>query len=428
MSEEETEQVEEQAEEQTEETVEDAPQAEPEKEVDARSKPSVIDLDALLKPISDETPSGESVRYSGIYDEIGEARRADDDLDLGEWEHELKTADYRKVIELATNTLSNETKDLQIAAWFSEAVVREHGFLGLRDSLKLLSGLIENFWDTLFPEIDEGDEEGRVNALVWMDREAALAIQRSPITEGAGYGLIDYRDAKTFDIPENLESFDSEQQKKYNDLKKRAAKGNRTTADKWKIAINLSKRAFYEDLDFAIKECWEEYENLNKVMEAKFDPKQVAGLGDMKKALEDIQSQTDKLLERKRDEEPDPIEDIVTMDGETDGTGTGAGGGSGFSAGGAINNRREALRRLTEVASFFSQTEPHSPVSYLVNRAVKWGEMPLDSWLAEVVKDQTVLGQLKETLGMNESSAPADDGWGSTTEETPPEESSSDDW
>ena len=39
-------------------------------------KPPVVDLDVLLQPISDENPSGESLRYSGIYDEITEARRS----------------------------------------------------------------------------------------------------------------------------------------------------------------------------------------------------------------------------------------------------------------------------------------------------------------------------------------------------------------
>jgi len=406
-------------------------ESKPVEEVDPRSKPSVIDLDALLKPISAENPSGESVRYSGIYDEISDARRADDDLNLGEWEHELKVADFPKVIELASKTLAKETKDLQIAAWFSEAVVRQHGFLGLRDSLKLLTGILESFWETAFPEIDEGDEEGRANALVWMDREAALAIQKAPITEGEGYGLLDYSDAKTFDIPENYENLDSAERNKFAELKERAEKGNRTTADKWKRAVIVSKRAFYEDLDFALQECWTEYERLNKTMEEKFDPKQIASLSNLKKALDDIQTQTDKLLQKKRDEEPDPIDEMEIMEENTDGTGTG-GTGSGLSSGGAINNRREALRRLTEVARFFSHTEPHSPVSYLVNRAVKWGEMPLDSWLSEVIKDEAVLSQLKETLGFGLSEVTAaDESWsgdGSESTEETAAASTDDDW
>ena len=401
---------------------------EPVEEIDPRSKPPVIDLDTLLKPISAKNPAGESVRYSGVYDEINEARRADDNLNLGEWEHELKIADYKKVIEVASETLGNKTKDLQIAAWFSESVVREHGFAGLRDSLKLMSGFLENFWETLFPEIDEGDEEGRANALEWMDRESAFSIRKAPITEN-GYGLIDYQDAKTFDFPENLSTLSSEEQAKFNELKEIAEKQDRTTAEKWKVAAAGSKRAFYEDLSFTIKECWEEYENLNKVAEKWFDPKQATSINELKKALDEIQTQTDRLLEKKRLEEPDPIEEY---DDSEDGEGGEqmSGNGAGFSAGGAIKNRAQALSRLTEVAKFFSQTEPHSPVSYLVNRAVKWGTMPLDSWLTEVIKDETVLSQIRETLGFAENSI--EDSFGDTSVDESTEENAeapaSDDW
>ena len=94
------------------------------------SKPSVINFETLLAPVSEEKPSGGYLRYSGIYDEISEARRADLDVSQGEWQTEMKVADFRKVIALATPALEKDTKDLQIAAWFSEAVVKEYGFAG----------------------------------------------------------------------------------------------------------------------------------------------------------------------------------------------------------------------------------------------------------------------------------------------------------
>ncbi|MCB1025438.1 MAG: type VI secretion system ImpA family N-terminal domain-containing protein, partial [Acidobacteria bacterium] len=87
----------------------------------------VIELDALLKPIPGESPVGESVRYSGVYDQINEARREDDDLAQGQWKTDRKIADYREVIRLAVPVLEKESKDLQIAAWLSEALVHEHG-------------------------------------------------------------------------------------------------------------------------------------------------------------------------------------------------------------------------------------------------------------------------------------------------------------
>lgn len=367
------------------------------------SKPPVIDLKSLLKPISGENPSGESVRYSGVYDEITEARRADEDLAQGEWQVELKIADYKKVIEAAIPVLETETKDLQIAAWLSESLVRENGFAGLRDSLKLLSGLQRKFWDTLFPEIDEGNMEGRANALAWVDEEAAFSIKKAPITDGEGYSFFDYEDSKKFNIPANLESLAVEEQEKFKKLEEQARKENRTTAAQWEKSLSASKRAFYEELNIAIEECWTAHNALNQLIEEKFEINQAPSLGNLKKTLENIQLQTDKILQQKREEEPDPVEESeVSEEAEEAESETSSNKGK-SSIGGTINNRREALKELEKIASFFRQTEPHSPVSYLVNRAVKWGNMPLDSWLQDVVKDGTVLGQLREILGFNTS-------------------------
>jgi type VI secretion system protein ImpA len=363
------------------------------------SKPPVIDFETLFQPISEEKPSGESLRFTNLYDEIKEARRADLDVAQGQWQTELKTADFPKVIALAVPALASQTKDLQIAAWLSEALVNEHGFTGLRDSLKLMSGLQDKFWETLFPEIDEGDMEGRANAVAWMDAQAAFAAKGAPIT-GEGYGFADFEDSKRYDIPENLDTLDTADQTKYRELQAEAEAKNKVTADRWRKAKAASRRAFYEELNASVEECWTEFNELNRVIEEKYDRNQAPGLGNLKKVLDEIQTQVKKLLEEKRAEEPDAVEESpdaaqdAGQDGETAGIAVAA-------TGGAIRTRQDALKRLGELAEYFRKNEPQSPVSYLVQRAVKWGNMPLESWLQDVIKDETVLFQLRQTLGFN---------------------------
>ena len=63
----------------------------------------------------------------------------------------------------------------------------------------------------------------------------------------------------------------------------------------------------------------------------------------------------------------------------------------------------DALRRLAAVADYFRRTEPHSPVAYLVQRAVRWGEMPLEEWLRDVIANEDVLARVHETLGLKNS-------------------------
>ena len=337
----------------------------------------------------------------------------DENLSQGQWQIELKVADYSQVIILAVPALETQTKDLQIAAWLSESLIKEHGFAGLRDSFKLLSGLQEVFWETVYPEIDEGDMEGRANAIAWMDIQGALAIKGAKITSGEGYNYIDFEDSKKFDIPENIDTLDSTDQQKFRELQAQAEKENRVTADRWRKAKAASRRVFYEELSFVLEECWAQYNELNRVIEEKFDRNQMPGLTNLKKALDDIQTVVKKLLEDKRAEEPDAADEATaeTAPGEN-GTSaaTGAAAAGVAPVAGAIQNRQDAIKRLADLAEFFRKTEPHSPVSYLVTRAVKWGEMPLEMWLQDVIKDETVLFQLRQTLGFNTNAANSNGG------------------
>lgn len=89
---------------------------------------TTIDMEAILQPIPGENPAGEDLRYAPVYEEIREARRSEDPLAMGDWQRELKTADWSRVVTLATEALSTKTKDLQIAAWLCEALVMTGGF------------------------------------------------------------------------------------------------------------------------------------------------------------------------------------------------------------------------------------------------------------------------------------------------------------
>src|SRR5487761_2649023 len=107
----------------------------------------MIVVEELLQPITEDKPSGSDIRYDPVYDAIREARRADDELNQGQWQIERKVADYPLVISLATNALKKKSKDLQIAAWLTDALLNRESIAGLVAGLRLLHGLIDKFWD-----------------------------------------------------------------------------------------------------------------------------------------------------------------------------------------------------------------------------------------------------------------------------------------
>src|SRR4051812_14891641 len=129
--------------------------------------------DELLNPIAGENPGGVELRYDPIFDKLKEARRADDpNLPQGEWQTELKTADWPLTIKLAKDALANKSKDVQIAVWLTEGLLHREGFAGLHAGLDVLAGLLENHWTHLYPEIDDGDAEMRAAPLSWLGGDA----------------------------------------------------------------------------------------------------------------------------------------------------------------------------------------------------------------------------------------------------------------
>src|SRR5215469_16406000 len=102
----------------------------------------------LLDPISPDRPAGADLRWTPEWDRIKEARRSDDGLEAGKWvKKEQKTADWVAVRELAAAALRERSKDLQLALWLTEAVMRLDGFPGLREGLRVTRELLVRFWN-----------------------------------------------------------------------------------------------------------------------------------------------------------------------------------------------------------------------------------------------------------------------------------------
>ncbi|HXG18253.1 MAG TPA: type VI secretion system protein TssA [Methylomirabilota bacterium] len=364
--------------------------------------PLTIDLEALLTPIPGDKPAGESLRYEGAYDAIQEQMREDDGLDQGEWQRETKVADWRAVITIATEALANKSKDLQIAAWLTKALVKRHGFAGLRDGLQLLRELQERFWDSLYPELEDGDAEFRTGPLEGLNSSLPLPIRQIAITQsgdGEAYTWIHWDEARRVD---NLA-----RQNQGEALQEALADG-KITGEQFAKAVTATPRAFYETLFEDVQQAWEECERLDRVADEKFG-RLAPSFVEVKTAIEECRDLISRFRKEKREREGIKDEtktapvttaerqsNVVALQSQESSFVVPSSGNVPFEP----QNRADALRRLEAIASFFRRTEPHSPVSYLVQRAARWGQMPLEEWLQEVIKSDEVLGHIKETLGI----------------------------
>jgi type VI secretion system protein ImpA len=78
--------------------------------------------------------------------------------------------------------LLRRAKDLRVAMYLTLALLKTDDIRGLRDGLSLLRGLLERFWDHLYPRLDPDDDDDpleRVNVLQALS--AATVSQQDPM-------------------------------------------------------------------------------------------------------------------------------------------------------------------------------------------------------------------------------------------------------
>jgi len=82
----------------------------------------------------------------------------------------------------ASETLEKRSKDLQIAAWLTEALLHRDGCAGLHEGLTLLHGFVDRFWDHVHPELEDGDAELRAAPLEWLGTRLNIVVRQVPVT------------------------------------------------------------------------------------------------------------------------------------------------------------------------------------------------------------------------------------------------------
>lgn len=334
----------------------------------------------LLTPIAGDNPSGPDVRYDSkvlIYDEIKEARRQDDDLAQGDWQRERKVADYARVIELTQDALATKTKDLQLAAWLTDAKLRTEGFSGLQQGLTLCNGLISNFWETLNPPLEDGDEEPRMAHLESIGSTLEIPLKSVPLVRG-GYDWFKFKESRLVGYDDQAKG---EKEKK---LRAQRLTQGKLAPEAFDKAFIDTPKAFYLQAEKDLDDCLKAVASLDALCGQKFKDARPS-FGKLQGALGEVRHTVHSLLEKKRETEPDPIEEVPVTTTTEDGQAGAAGSPSTPAAAPGIvfsvltssepADRREAIASVARVAAFLRKREPFSPAPYLMMRGLRWGEL-----------------------------------------------------
>jgi type VI secretion system protein ImpA len=328
----------------------------------------------ILNPIPGDNPSGENLRYAPVYDQIKEARREDDDVAQGEWKIEVKKADWVLVIKLASEALATKSKDLQLAAWLTEAMLRREGFAGLQAGLVLLRGLIENFWDTVYPDLEDGDAELRAAPLDWAGSRLDKPIKNAPLTRG-GLDWFKYKESRTVPTEDEAGANESRLQ-----ARTAAIEEGRLTPEAFDADFNTTPAASYETWESQLAGCLEAVGALKAVVEEKFTD-YVPSFSDLERSLEEVKN-TVRIL-RVRRGGGQPAQESPKREENSAPAAESAGYGAAVAAAPARSStsgpepadREDACERVAALARYLREQDAGNPAPYLMLRGLRWGEL-----------------------------------------------------
>lgn len=309
--------------------------------------------------------------------------------------------DWIKVLENGAKALSEKTKDLEIAAFLIEALLRLHGFAGLRDGFRLARELIEKYWDRLYPvplpEEGEDNVAVRVNALAQVLRAEGrsaltIPIARLPLVEASTslgrLALEHYQRAVRLNSVSDPK------------VKQKQIEQGAPTLDMFQQAVQESSPQFFLNLVEDLTGCLDELAKLGLALDKRCG-KDSPATSNLRKHLTDCLDAVKDVAQSKL---PPPPADVPAEPG----TAAQAGGAAAKPAEAldVIRDREDAFRVLGKVAEFFRKTEPHSVVSYALEQVVRWGKMPLADLLSELIPDDAPRKNLFQRVGIKPAEPP----------------------
>lgn len=370
------------------------------------ASPEVLDFPRLLAPIPGENPAGADLRLDSSsvsdYHAIRSARKAASDADrlIDQWTRSPEqpnppeAPDWRTVLQRGAKSLAEKSKDMEVTAYVVEAVVRLHGFAGLRDGFRLARELIVTFWDHLYPLAeDPPDVETRFSHIFWLngiDKAGTLIVpvRKTPLTglaSDGGLNLSQYLQAESLGKISDPKA------------KQRKIDEGAITLDIYKRAIAETPSKFFVDLVQDIAQCQEEFRKFCQVLGEKsgYDPPSSDLLGVLDACLDVIKDLArDKLPKAP----PQATAVVATAEAGASMSTTTQPAPSADPA--QIRDRGDALDRLGKVAAYFREHEPHSIIPFALEQVVTWGKMPLPELLAELIPDDAPRKSLFKQVGI----------------------------
>lgn len=327
----------------------------------------VLDVQKLLTPISPDQPCGDDLSYDKEYLALELAAKGKEATQVGDSVIAAEEPNWRQIRESGVEVFSR-SKDLQVAIHLVNAATELGGYPGLLDGLALIRGLLDQFWEPMYPRLDPDDANDptqRMNTLKNITESPAFKqrLLMAPLCEAKQVGRYCLRDVlvATGDLP--APSRDD----------------GKPAPPEMSIIHAACKEMELKDLEersAAIAQCSEHVAWIDQKLMELVGSNFALDMS-MLKSLLDKASRflLEQLAERGVGVAPEP---------ESSGGGaSGGSGGGGPSISGDVRSSQDVIRTLQKIISYYDRNEPSSPVPMLLERAIRL--VSKDFW--EILED-----------------------------------------
>lgn len=334
---------------------------------------SVIDVEKYLQPISEEAPCGEDLSYDPGYYTLEQAAAGKPEQQMGDTIVPAEEPNWREVRN-AAEELMPRSKDLRVIVYLMVGAMEAEGFEGLRDGIKLLKGVLEEYWDTVHPQLDPDDNNDpmeRMNIIASLATPDSTTdplrfIRKISTTTLVGirtigfFGLRDIQLAKgDIDLPE----------------------GSEEELPSMSLVQGAVQEMAIEDLQSTaecINEALELWQGIDQYITETVGAGNAADISLLTSTLKDAARVMNEFLNsRGYGDAPEGEED-----GERE---EGGSGDPKQSIKGDIASPQDVLRMIDKICQYYDRNEPSSPVPLLMKRARKLVARPF----AEILRDLT---------------------------------------
>ncbi|GLQ32889.1 ImpA family type VI secretion system protein [Litoribrevibacter albus] len=375
-------------------------------------------MEHLISPISDESTCGEYLKdnrtvYRGLRNHFNMAQSSFRQLletPDATADEELLTQNsdnWRELASQCDQILSATSKDVEVFCWFITAQMFTNvPMVNTAKALDVFAQVVQSYWSDLQPILPEKklkseDEAGRAKEIAEFRIKPLLQLVGE--TENSGLLYMPLQLQSLIGDIDFARYAHAERSGQLAELKVEAAKAlasDRQTVTETVVALGDILQHLESIERFIAEEC---QKIGSQGLSFRFAKKNVESLINAIKYLVGDQLNPwplDKAQPASEEPQHDeiPSGDVVTQDSAQPASSNKV---VSVVTNGEIISRDHAFNELRKVADYFLKTEPHSPVYMLIERAIRWGYMPLPALLQELVGDNdAVMGRITNLAGL----------------------------